>query len=383
MSTRPKNDGLVYLRRSTSKQETGIHEQLAWAVAEAAKLGVHLDAQPADLHHMLARGLDRHNAIYLDDGISGSDMLRPAFCQFRRDALERKRVSHLFVHMSGRFARPEQATQAMILETELTLAELIDDADIIGLVEYGKSSGGTHRRFDGSGPRTLTDADRKPDGEARVVANPKDSLICAPAQVAGPAERELFDACQTQRERRAVARRGITRLSNPGRYPLSLRVHDLTPGCRQPLYGRKDRERLVYVCSKYMRSGAQECHHNSVDAEAALSFVLDALRQRTDPTARGEIPQLLKALNVNLWLRFGELSTRGRRVRGVTSGILTIGDGPPPVPVADEEGSAPPSGGCSGAGVEPASTEYVPAPTGVHTVESVGCTIGNFGEPAA
>lgn len=49
MSARTTNEGRVYLRRSLSKQETGIVEQLNWAIAEAAKANVRLDVSPADL----------------------------------------------------------------------------------------------------------------------------------------------------------------------------------------------------------------------------------------------------------------------------------------------------------------------------------------------
>lgn len=124
MIGRPANDGRAYVRRSTTKQETGIFEQLNWAVAEAKKLGVRLDAAPADLEYMLARGLVEHKGLFLDDGVSGSDLSRPGFVAFRNAALADPRVSHLFIHISDRFARPEQAVQAMQMEIDLTLAGL-------------------------------------------------------------------------------------------------------------------------------------------------------------------------------------------------------------------------------------------------------------------
>src|ERR1039457_4912791 len=117
MNTRTRNQGLVYLRRSTSKQETGIHEQLHWAIAEAGKLEVGLQGSPADLNEMVLRGCCQHRAIFLDDGITGSDLNRPGFVAFCHEALNNPAVSHLFVHMSDRFARPELAAQAMQLET--------------------------------------------------------------------------------------------------------------------------------------------------------------------------------------------------------------------------------------------------------------------------
>ena len=43
------------------------------------------------------------------------------------------------------------------------------------------------------------------------------------------------------------------------------------------MHGRKSGERLIYGCGRYVNSGAAECHHNTVDANAMLKLVLDAL----------------------------------------------------------------------------------------------------------
>lgn len=43
------------------------------------------------------------------------------------------------------------------------------------------------------------------------------------------------------------------------------------------MHGRKSGERLVYECGRYVDSGAAECHHNTVDADAMLKLVLDSL----------------------------------------------------------------------------------------------------------
>lgn len=70
MAARSKGKGLVYLRRSTSRQETGIHAQLGWAGSAARVHDVPLDAGPQDLEYMLTNQIQsRHKDIYLDDGI--------------------------------------------------------------------------------------------------------------------------------------------------------------------------------------------------------------------------------------------------------------------------------------------------------------------------
>src|SRR5688500_16398452 len=113
MGARSLNEARVYLRRSSSKQGTGIEAQLEWAIAQARQLGRKLDAAPADLQHMVSRRLTHHKHIYLDDGVTGADLDRAGFTAFLRDAAADRRVSHVLIHMPDRFARPEQATRAM------------------------------------------------------------------------------------------------------------------------------------------------------------------------------------------------------------------------------------------------------------------------------
>src|SRR5581483_9646000 len=60
--------------------------------------------------------------IFLDSGITGADLARPGFTACRQYALLHKDISHLFIHMPDRFARPESAVEAMTLEQELLKA---------------------------------------------------------------------------------------------------------------------------------------------------------------------------------------------------------------------------------------------------------------------
>src|SRR5215207_4444740 len=118
MSARRPNEARVYLRRSTRKQGSGIESQLDWAITQARQLGVTIDATLTDLQHIVGRKLTRYKHIYLDDGITGADLDRPGFTAFRRDACADVRVSHVLIHMPDRFARPEQASKAMLMEQE-------------------------------------------------------------------------------------------------------------------------------------------------------------------------------------------------------------------------------------------------------------------------
>jgi hypothetical protein len=119
---RAKNRGLDYLRRSTDKQEISLTKQLEWAITAARQHGVALDAEVADLVHMQARRLCSFKAVRLDDGITGSDLTRPGFLALNRDALADPSVSHVFFFKRDRFARPDDAMQAAIIEKNLLLA---------------------------------------------------------------------------------------------------------------------------------------------------------------------------------------------------------------------------------------------------------------------
>jgi hypothetical protein len=122
MSARQLGRALTYLRRSNSRQELGIGNQLEWAIGEARRLGVSLDAEASDLEHMKRVGLKQFKGIYLDDGVTGANLQREAFTMFRQAALHDRGISHLLIYKSDRFARPEQAYEACTLENQLLLA---------------------------------------------------------------------------------------------------------------------------------------------------------------------------------------------------------------------------------------------------------------------
>ncbi len=119
---RSKNRGLVYLRRSTEKQEISLPKQLEWAIVAAKQHGVILDAALADLVHMQAHRLHSHKSIRLDDGISGSDLTRPGFLALNRDAIADATISHVFFFKRDRFARPDDAMEGSTIEKKLLFA---------------------------------------------------------------------------------------------------------------------------------------------------------------------------------------------------------------------------------------------------------------------
>ncbi|MBL9091591.1 MAG: recombinase family protein [Planctomycetaceae bacterium] len=119
MAIRKKDRGLIYLRRSSGRQELSLGGQLSWAIARAAEEGVIVDATVDDLEHMRRHGLHSHKDIRLDDSISGADMSRPGFLATQYDVGKDRRISHLFVHMRDRFGRPEDAMQMATIEKSI------------------------------------------------------------------------------------------------------------------------------------------------------------------------------------------------------------------------------------------------------------------------
>ena len=122
MNRRPKNNALLYSRRSGRRQELSLSMQLTWAIEEAPRLGVTLDASAADLQHMLDNSLHNYKSIRLDDGLTGADPNRPGFLALIDDALSDTSISHVLIHKRDRFARPQEAVEMVQIEKRLNHA---------------------------------------------------------------------------------------------------------------------------------------------------------------------------------------------------------------------------------------------------------------------
>src|SRR5262249_50766175 len=101
--------------------EISLTTQLEWAIAEAARHSVVLDASPADLVHMQATRRSSYKGLRLDDGISGADLTRPGFVALIHDARADRSISHLLIYRRDRFARPEDAIKMVSIEKDLRL----------------------------------------------------------------------------------------------------------------------------------------------------------------------------------------------------------------------------------------------------------------------
>ena len=119
MTARRTNRGLVYLRRSSGKQETSLQTQLEWAIVKASELGVKIEVEHNDLVHMQANKLHTWKSIRLDDAITGADLDRPGFLAIKRDVESDKSVSHIFTYRRDRLARPEDAMRMGAIEKDI------------------------------------------------------------------------------------------------------------------------------------------------------------------------------------------------------------------------------------------------------------------------
>lgn len=145
MAARTKNRGLVFLRRSSGKQESSLQVQLEWAIREAAKLQVVLDASVTDLEFMQSRGEHSYKSIRLDDAKTGADLERAGFLTFKADVLTDKSISHVFLIRRDRLARPEDATKMVSIEKEIrqsgvtfVMADKIGKPLDVGLPDIGE-----------------------------------------------------------------------------------------------------------------------------------------------------------------------------------------------------------------------------------------------------
>jgi len=438
MKIRSKDQGLIYLRRSSNRQELSLAGQLEWALKAAREQGVHVAADISDLDHMQRMKLHSYKDIRLDDAISGADLSRPGFLAVQVDLMANTRKSHLFIHMRDRFGRPSDAYEmamreksirfegvTIVLSTEVavpldrgegnlgedlkllveyylsgdflrrlaervitaqlqlatrgyrtggnapygfvrvlvdsqgnvieelrprrrvrepgchvqirpkdpekiaiwlfilelaksgwgakritnklnemgvpspdagkvrhdhgvahrisgkwnsrTVLELLRNPAIIAVQQYGRRSEGAHRRLGVGGHRPLDDSDRT-ETKAKLVYNDDDLVIRKPANYDPQVDAEEWHALQQELDERGKSQRGIPRVKDLTKYPLSCRVIDMTGDCGSFMYCRTSGKRPLYVCGRYMKEGPTACDNNAVDANALLRFVLETIQ---------------------------------------------------------------------------------------------------------
>ena len=125
----------------------------------------------------------------------------------------------------------------------------------------------------------MTESDRTERDEARSIVNPEEEPIVVETGYKPAASIDLFQSCQEQREKRGKSQRGISK-SDPATYPLSTRIYDISGNCNATFYGVKKNEKRSYICSAYTESDGRECFRHAIDADVALRYTINTLRQR-------------------------------------------------------------------------------------------------------
>jgi hypothetical protein len=149
---------------------------------------------------------------------------------------------------------------------------------ITGIKEYGRRSEGRYRRVGVGGPRELDDSDLRTDGQPKLVENPHEVRIRADSGGTACFDADRWRAIQPAKKPIEEVRRNNGRkATNPDRYALSTRIIDLTDGCGSVMHGIPIGNTLKYACGRYYNSGYTECSHNTVEAAAITTMLIDAL----------------------------------------------------------------------------------------------------------
>jgi hypothetical protein len=159
-----------------------------------------------------------------------------------------------------------------------TVANIARNPLIVATVSYGRRSMGDQLRFTPNGPRALAEADFSPDGKPRVVINPVAQRIETPAKYESPIDPVRHRRLIQELDRRGGTQRGKPRSCDEAMNPLGARAYDMN--CGWPLYRQPSGRSYRYLCGLYQQSHGARCTHNHVDGPRAVSFLLDAVRQR-------------------------------------------------------------------------------------------------------
>jgi len=164
-----------------------------------------------------------------------------------------------------------------------TVRDLCSNPIIAGIKEYGRRSEGRYRRVGVGGPRELDEQDLRPDGQPKLLENPEEVRVRASSGGDALFDPERWRALQPKKASiDEVRRQNGRKANNPDRYPLSTRVIDLTAGCGSVMHGIPIGNKLKYACGRYYNSGYTECSHNTVEAAAVTTMLIDALVELVD-----------------------------------------------------------------------------------------------------
>jgi len=111
--------GLFYTRDSAGQHEMTPTQYVQWAERKAKELGVAFSPTPDVIMKMIKSNESVHGDLFLDYGVSGNHLSRPGFDKLREVALSDPTVTHIFIPRRDRFARPDNALDALQIENTL------------------------------------------------------------------------------------------------------------------------------------------------------------------------------------------------------------------------------------------------------------------------
>ena len=118
---RPSGRGVMYGRRSQSKrkQENSFAYQLEVAIKRSQDVNVPLTVDAAMVAEAEQTGACNIGDLYVDDGVSGSELSRPGLDKLISDLRADRAISHVFIHKRDRLARPQRTSDGGRLEEEI------------------------------------------------------------------------------------------------------------------------------------------------------------------------------------------------------------------------------------------------------------------------
>jgi hypothetical protein len=178
---------------------------------------------------------------------------------------------------------------------QTTVVNIARNPLLAAVVTYGRRSMGDRLRFTPDGPRELKDADYRPDGRPKVVANPVSARVTAPAQFEPLIDPEAHGRLLRELDARGGTQRGKARSRDPRKNPMGGRVFDMA--CGWPMYREPYLGSFRYTCGLYQQSHGERCAHNAVAGPQTARFLLNAIRQRVlSPRARDGLRERLLRL---------------------------------------------------------------------------------------
>ncbi len=110
--------GVFYHRDSGGKHDQSLPAYVEWAVREANQYQVEFDGTSQRIIEMVKSGDFVSGDLFLDYGVAGNLLSRPALDRLLRTIESDLRISHLFMARRDRLSRPDDTREAIVLERQ-------------------------------------------------------------------------------------------------------------------------------------------------------------------------------------------------------------------------------------------------------------------------